>query len=175
MTLCLHVLWLDCSGFNITCWHKLENGSLGILFLFVLWLISINIWKVGPSSENSYLNITWDVVQSMLYGNYSFAPAFSFIFSLSFMPLIPLLSSYCLSQVKGYDLERRCRSQNEHYYQLSKELLNFHLQSDTVDILKINPTSSSHVPLSPEKKPSQVIVGFEAQTDTGGPGLSTYG
>ncbi|XP_076614786.1 RIMS-binding protein 2-like isoform X5 [Chaetodon auriga] len=72
-----------------------------------------------------------------------------------------------LQKVKVRDLEQKCRSQSEHYHQLSKELLNFRLQSDTVDILKINPTSTSQIPLLPEKKLSQVIGGFEAQPETG--------
>ncbi|XP_070844925.1 RIMS-binding protein 2 isoform X4 [Chaetodon trifascialis] len=72
-----------------------------------------------------------------------------------------------LQKVKVRDLEQKCRSQSEHYHQLSKELLNFRLQSDTVDILKINPTSTSQIPLLPAKKLSQVIVGFEAQPETG--------
>ncbi|XP_028458025.1 RIMS-binding protein 2 [Perca flavescens] len=72
-----------------------------------------------------------------------------------------------LQKVKVRDLEQRCRSRSEHYHQLSNELLNFHLQSDTVDILKINPASTSQILLSPEKKLSQVIVEFETQKQTG--------
>ncbi|XP_039635904.1 RIMS-binding protein 2 isoform X8 [Perca fluviatilis] len=70
-------------------------------------------------------------------------------------------------QVKVRDLEQKCRSRSEHYHQLSNELLNFHLQSDTVDILKINPASTSQILLSPEKKLSQVIVEFKPQKQTG--------
>ncbi|XP_069369984.1 RIMS-binding protein 2 isoform X3 [Paralichthys olivaceus] len=66
-------------------------------------------------------------------------------------------------QVKVHDLEQKCRSQSEHFHQLSKELLNFSLQPDTVDILKINPTSTSQI----QKKLPQVIVGFEEQPETG--------
>uniref|UniRef100_A0A8C4EKN6 RIMS-binding protein 2 n=1 Tax=Dicentrarchus labrax TaxID=13489 RepID=A0A8C4EKN6_DICLA len=69
-----------------------------------------------------------------------------------------------LQKVRVRDLEQKCRSQSEHYNQLSKELLNFHLQSDTVDILKINPTSTSQIPLSRQKKLSQVIVGAQPET-----------
>ncbi|XP_056259260.1 RIMS-binding protein 2-like isoform X5 [Seriola aureovittata] len=72
-----------------------------------------------------------------------------------------------LLEVKVRDLEQKCRSQSEHFHQLSKELLNFRLQSDTVDILKINPTSTSQIPLSLHKKLPQVIVGFEGQPETG--------
>ncbi|XP_049459738.1 RIMS-binding protein 2 isoform X1 [Epinephelus fuscoguttatus] len=72
-----------------------------------------------------------------------------------------------LQKVKVRDLEQKCRSQSEHFHQLSNELLNFRLQPDTVDILKISPTSASQTPLSSEKKLSQVIVGFEDQTETG--------
>nr|XP_046231588.1 RIMS-binding protein 2 [Scatophagus argus] len=72
-----------------------------------------------------------------------------------------------LQKVKVRDLEQKCRSQSDHYHQLSKELLNFHLQSDTVDILKINPTSTSQISLSPQKALSQVILGFEAKPQTG--------
>ncbi|XP_019128006.1 RIMS-binding protein 2 isoform X4 [Larimichthys crocea] len=70
-----------------------------------------------------------------------------------------------LQKVKVRDLEQKCRSQSEHYHQLSKELLNFRLASDTVDNFTINPTSTSQTPLS--KKLPQVVVRFEAQTDTG--------
>ncbi|XP_078017957.1 RIMS-binding protein 2 isoform X3 [Epinephelus lanceolatus] len=72
-----------------------------------------------------------------------------------------------LQKVKVRDLEQKCRSQSEHFHQLSNELLNFRLQPDTVDILKISPNSASQIPLSSEKKLSQVIVGFEDQTETG--------
>ncbi|XP_071322211.1 RIMS-binding protein 2 isoform X2 [Trachinotus anak] len=72
-----------------------------------------------------------------------------------------------LLEVKVRDLEQKCRSQSEHYHQLSKELLNFRLQSDTVDVLKINPASTSQIPLLPDKKLPQVIVGFEGQPEAG--------
>ncbi|KAG7223873.1 hypothetical protein INR49_015129 [Caranx melampygus] len=72
-----------------------------------------------------------------------------------------------LLEVKVRDLEQKCRSQSEHFHQLSKELLKFRLQSDTVDVLKINPTSTSQIPLSPVKNLPQVVVGFEGQPETG--------
>ncbi|XP_068430060.1 RIMS-binding protein 2 isoform X3 [Clinocottus analis] len=72
-----------------------------------------------------------------------------------------------LQKVKVRDLEQRCRLQSEHFHLLSNELLNFRLRSDTVDILQINPASTSLIPHSSEKKVSQVSVGFEAQTKTG--------
>uniref|UniRef100_A0A3Q3JUS2 RIMS-binding protein 2 n=1 Tax=Monopterus albus TaxID=43700 RepID=A0A3Q3JUS2_MONAL len=65
-------------------------------------------------------------------------------------------------------LEHKCRSQSEHFHQLSKELLNFHLQSDTVDICKIKPTSTTQISLSPDRKLLQVISGFRALSETGG-------
>ncbi|XP_065821591.1 RIMS-binding protein 2 isoform X6 [Labrus bergylta] len=70
-------------------------------------------------------------------------------------------------QVKVHDLEQKCRSQSEHYHQLSKELLNFHLQSDTLDIQKVQPNSTSQIPVSPQRKLPQVREGFEAHTETG--------
>ncbi|XP_028273602.1 RIMS-binding protein 2 isoform X2 [Parambassis ranga] len=71
-----------------------------------------------------------------------------------------------LLEVKVHDLEQKCRSHSEHFHQLSKELLNFRLQSEPVEILEINPTPRSQSPFSPEKKLPQV-VGFEIQADTG--------
>ncbi|XP_047425140.1 RIMS-binding protein 2-like isoform X2 [Mugil cephalus] len=71
-----------------------------------------------------------------------------------------------LLEVKVHDLEQKCRSQSEHFHQLSKELLNFRLQSEPVGILKVSPTSGSRVQFSPEKI-SQVVVGFEARPETG--------
>uniref|UniRef100_A0A3Q3E962 RIMS-binding protein 2 n=1 Tax=Labrus bergylta TaxID=56723 RepID=A0A3Q3E962_9LABR len=73
-----------------------------------------------------------------------------------------------LQKVKVHDLEQKCRSQSEHYHQLSKELLNFHLQSDTLDIQKVQPNSTSQIPVSPQRKLPQVREGFEAHTETGG-------
>ena len=87
--------------------------------------------------------------------------------SLSFPMLPPLLSFRYLSKVKVCDLEQKCRSQSEHFHELSKELLNFRLQSDTVDILQNNPTSKSQIPFSPQWKFPQDIVGFETQLETG--------
>ncbi|XP_074546074.1 RIMS-binding protein 2 isoform X2 [Halichoeres trimaculatus] len=72
-----------------------------------------------------------------------------------------------LQKVRVRDVEQKCRSQSELYNQLSKELLNFHLQSDTVDIQIINPSFRSQNPLSAEKKLPQVLEGFKAQTGTG--------
>ncbi|XP_069019288.1 RIMS-binding protein 2 isoform X3 [Embiotoca jacksoni] len=72
-----------------------------------------------------------------------------------------------LQKVKVHDLEQKCRSHSEHFHQLSKELLNFRLQSQPVDILQINPTAASHSSFSPEKKLPQVIVGFEDQPEIG--------
>ncbi|XP_051794940.1 RIMS-binding protein 2 isoform X2 [Acanthochromis polyacanthus] len=70
-----------------------------------------------------------------------------------------------LLEVKVCDLEQKCRSHSEHFHQLSKELLNFRLQSEPVEILQIDP--ASQIPHSPEKKVAQVIVGFEVQPQTG--------
>ncbi|KAK1884395.1 RIMS-binding protein 2 [Dissostichus eleginoides] len=72
-----------------------------------------------------------------------------------------------LQKVKVCDLEQRCRSQSEHFHQLSNELLNFRLQSDTAYIPKRNPDSRSQIPLSSEQRRSQVSLGFEAHTKTG--------
>nr|XP_020465450.1 RIMS-binding protein 2-like isoform X3 [Monopterus albus] len=72
-----------------------------------------------------------------------------------------------LLEVKSCGLEHKCRSQSEHFHQLSKELLNFHLQSDTVDICKIKPTSTTQISLSPDRKLLQVISGFRALSETG--------
>ncbi|TNN34549.1 RIMS-binding protein 2 [Liparis tanakae] len=77
----------------------------------------------------------------------------------------PLFSCNSL-RVKVRDLEQKCRSQSEHFHQLSNELLSFRLQSDTVDVLKSNSASASQIPLSSEKHRSQVIFGFEARPET---------
>ncbi|XP_010769379.1 peripheral-type benzodiazepine receptor-associated protein 1-like [Notothenia coriiceps] len=69
-----------------------------------------------------------------------------------------------LQKVKVCDLEQRCRSQSDHFHQLSNELLNFRLQSDTAYIPKRNPDSRSQFPLSSEQRRSQVSLGFEAHT-----------
>ncbi len=120
----------------------------------------------------------WSAVHTLcvLLMMQSFAPALSFFF-LFLSPLCHrlLCHPHFLSKVKVRDLEQRCRSQNEHYHQLSKELLNFRLQSDTVDILKLNPTPTSHIPASPEKTLSQVDVGFETLDKTGGSLASAQG
>uniref|UniRef100_A0A672ZMU5 RIMS binding protein 2 n=1 Tax=Sphaeramia orbicularis TaxID=375764 RepID=A0A672ZMU5_9TELE len=88
-------------------------------------------------------------------------------FALSTLTTPYALSLSPLSKVKVHDLEQKCRLQSEHFHQLSKDLLNFHLQSNTVDILQISPTSKSHIPFSPEKKLAQVVVGFEPQLQSG--------
>uniref|UniRef100_A0A3Q2W7M0 RIMS-binding protein 2 n=1 Tax=Haplochromis burtoni TaxID=8153 RepID=A0A3Q2W7M0_HAPBU len=75
------------------------------------------------------------------------------------------LQKVCLKTVKVRDLEQECRSHSEHFHQLSKELLNFRLQSEPVNIPKSNTTSASQIPPSPQKKLSQVR--FEAQPETG--------
>ncbi|KAM4527996.1 RIMS-binding protein 2 isoform 2-T2 [Odontesthes bonariensis] len=72
-----------------------------------------------------------------------------------------------LLEVKVCDLEQKCRSHSEHFQQLSKELLNFRLQSEPVKIPEHNPTSTSQIPSSTEKKLSQVTVGFKAQAKRG--------
>ncbi|XP_075999451.1 RIMS-binding protein 2-like isoform X2 [Genypterus blacodes] len=74
-----------------------------------------------------------------------------------------------LLEVKVCDLERKCRWQSEHFHQLSKELLRFHLQSDGADGLQINSTSTKpHVPISSEKKnPSRAVAGLDAPPETG--------
>uniref|UniRef100_A0A3B5B7M7 RIMS-binding protein 2 n=1 Tax=Stegastes partitus TaxID=144197 RepID=A0A3B5B7M7_9TELE len=76
-----------------------------------------------------------------------------------------------LQKVKVRDLEQKCRSHSEHFHQLSKELLNFRLQSEPVDILQIDPIS--HIPFSPEKKillficyGNQCLPGDESAADT---------
>lgn len=133
-------------------------------------LISINRCNVGSSSENSYLSITCDGVHSMLCVC-NIPHSLSSVLSLFFLlghHRPPLCFLRRPSKVKVRDLEQKCRSQSEHFHQLSNELLNFRLQSDTVDVLKINPASTSQIPLSSEKKLSQVIGGFEAWTETGG-------
>ncbi|XP_068191693.1 RIMS-binding protein 2 [Antennarius striatus] len=70
-------------------------------------------------------------------------------------------------QVKVHDLEQKCSAQSEHYDQLSKDLLNFCLQSDTVETPKIDPASISQIPISPPETPSQVVLRFEALPETG--------
>ncbi|XP_041826823.1 RIMS-binding protein 2 isoform X8 [Melanotaenia boesemani] len=72
-----------------------------------------------------------------------------------------------LLKVKVCDLEKKCRFHSDHFRQLSKELLNFRLQSEPVVILRNNPTFASQIPSSTEKKPSKVTVGFEAQSRKG--------
>ncbi|XP_056146931.1 RIMS-binding protein 2 [Lampris incognitus] len=69
--------------------------------------------------------------------------------------------------VKVHDLEQKCRSQSEQFHRLSKELLNFRLQSDAVDILGTDSYSKSQTPLSPEKKLSTILNRLASQTETG--------
>lgn len=90
-----------------------------------------------------------------------------FCVSIYFSSYFVLYLILCLFFALYLDLEQQCRSQSEHLHELSKELLNFHLQSDTVDIYKINSTSVSQIPLSPDRKLPQVIAGFEAQRERG--------
>lgn len=74
-----------------------------------------------------------------------------------------------MPKVKVHDLEQKCKSHSEHFQQLSKELLNFRLQSESVNILKINTTRipDSQIPSSPQKKLLKAAVGFEAPPETG--------
>uniref|UniRef100_A0A668A0Z5 RIMS-binding protein 2 n=1 Tax=Myripristis murdjan TaxID=586833 RepID=A0A668A0Z5_9TELE len=74
-----------------------------------------------------------------------------------------------LQRVKVRDLEQKCRSQSEQFQQLSKELLNFHLQSDTVDVLGTGSCSGYQIPLSPEKRLSQILNRLATQPEAGGP------
>lgn len=101
---------------------------------------------------------------STLFLYYTLSPSLS-PHSLLSAITTPRCSGHRPSQVNVRDLEQKCRSQSEHFHQLSKDLLNFGLQSDTGDILKINP---SRIPLSPDKKLPRVVVGFEAQPEKGG-------
>ncbi|XP_068608916.1 RIMS-binding protein 2 [Brachionichthys hirsutus] len=68
-------------------------------------------------------------------------------------------------QVKVHDLEQKCRAQSEHYNQLSKDLLSFCLQPDTVETHKLGHTSQ--IPVSPPGTTSQIVLRFEAQPETG--------
>ncbi|XP_034048924.1 RIMS-binding protein 2 isoform X2 [Thalassophryne amazonica] len=70
-----------------------------------------------------------------------------------------------LLEVKVHGLEQRCRLQSEHFHQLSKELLSFHLQSESVNALKINPTFKSCISQPPKKK--QGITGLLTGPDPG--------
>lgn len=128
---------------------------------------------MGFSSGSSYLNITCDEIHPMLcaLSRDSLFTSCSRLFSS--LPPLGRYQPHHLSKVKVRDLEQQCRSQSEHYQQLSKELLNFRLQSETADILKIKPTSTSQRPLSQEKKLSQVIFGLKPQPETGGSVVQT--
>ncbi|XP_024918579.1 RIMS-binding protein 2 isoform X1 [Cynoglossus semilaevis] len=71
-----------------------------------------------------------------------------------------------LLEVKVRDLEQRCRSQSEHFQQLSNELRNFPLHSQLVDIQKINTFSTVPIPFLLEKNLPEVIE-FDSHLDTG--------
>ncbi|XP_053723184.1 RIMS-binding protein 2 isoform X2 [Synchiropus splendidus] len=62
-----------------------------------------------------------------------------------------------LLEVKITDLEQKWRSQTEHFHHLSKELLNCHLQSDSVETRPSYPTYYSQSPTSPNKQVPPVI------------------
>uniref|UniRef100_A0A674AGN4 RIMS-binding protein 2 n=1 Tax=Salmo trutta TaxID=8032 RepID=A0A674AGN4_SALTR len=72
-----------------------------------------------------------------------------------------------LLEVKVRDLELKCRSQTEHFGQLSKDLEDFRLEADTVDILSTEPFSKHDVPFHPENKLSQILNGLAAQAGKG--------
>ncbi|CDQ75958.1 unnamed protein product [Oncorhynchus mykiss] len=69
--------------------------------------------------------------------------------------------------VKVRDLELKCRSQTEQFGQLSKDLEDFRLEADTVDILSTEPFSKHNVPFLPENKLSQILNGLAAQAGKG--------
>ncbi|XP_029940215.1 RIMS-binding protein 2 isoform X2 [Salarias fasciatus] len=71
-----------------------------------------------------------------------------------------------LLEVKVHDLEQKCRTHSERFHLLSKELLNFSLQSEPADILKINSTRTSQIPLRPEKNLPQLSVASETNLKT---------
>ncbi|XP_019738177.1 RIMS-binding protein 2-like isoform X1 [Hippocampus comes] len=72
-----------------------------------------------------------------------------------------------LLEVHICDLGQTCGSQSEHFHQLSKDLLNFRLQSHSVEILLSKATSESSNFLSEEEQLPKVAVGFETQTEAG--------
>ncbi|XP_064828259.1 RIMS-binding protein 2-like isoform X2 [Oncorhynchus masou masou] len=72
-----------------------------------------------------------------------------------------------LLEVKVRDLELKCRSQTEQFGQLSKDLDDFRLEADTVDILSTEPFSKHNVPFRPENKLSQILNGLAAQAGKG--------
>uniref|UniRef100_A0A8C7USN1 RIMS-binding protein 2 n=1 Tax=Oncorhynchus mykiss TaxID=8022 RepID=A0A8C7USN1_ONCMY len=72
-----------------------------------------------------------------------------------------------LLEVKVRDLELKCRSQTEQFGQLSKDLEDFRLEADTVDILSTEPFSKHNVPFLPENKLSQILNGLAAQAGKG--------
>lgn len=76
-------------------------------------------------------------------------------------------ASHPLSKVHICDLGQTCGSQSEHFHQLSKDLLNFRLQSHSVEILLSKATSESSNFLSEEEQLPKVAIGFETQTEAG--------
>uniref|UniRef100_A0A8C7LXE7 RIMS-binding protein 2 n=1 Tax=Oncorhynchus kisutch TaxID=8019 RepID=A0A8C7LXE7_ONCKI len=74
---------------------------------------------------------------------------------------------HLLQRVKVRDLELKCRSQTEQFGQLSKDLEDFRLEADTVDILSTEPFSKHNVPFCPENKLSQILNGLAAQAGKG--------
>uniref|UniRef100_A0A8C7V9Z8 RIMS-binding protein 2 n=1 Tax=Oncorhynchus mykiss TaxID=8022 RepID=A0A8C7V9Z8_ONCMY len=74
---------------------------------------------------------------------------------------------HLLQRVKVRDLELKCRSQTEQFGQLSKDLEDFRLEADTVDILSTEPFSKHNVPFLPENKLSQILNGLAAQAGKG--------
>nr|XP_057912566.1 RIMS-binding protein 2 isoform X3 [Doryrhamphus excisus] len=73
-----------------------------------------------------------------------------------------------LLEVKICDLEQKCRSQSEHFHQLSKELLNFRLQSHPAEILPVKSPSKSHRIHAAEGGLPKAVIGFETQTEEAG-------
>ncbi|KAM9735734.1 RIMS-binding protein 2 isoform 2-T2 [Menidia menidia] len=78
-----------------------------------------------------------------------------------------------LLEVKVSDLEHKCRSHSEHFHQLSKELLNFRLQSQPVKSLDNSPASTSWTSSSAVQRLSQVVFGFETQPNRGDESVAT--
>uniref|UniRef100_A0A8C8EJ48 RIMS-binding protein 2 n=1 Tax=Oncorhynchus tshawytscha TaxID=74940 RepID=A0A8C8EJ48_ONCTS len=79
-----------------------------------------------------------------------------------------------LLEVKVRDLELKCRSQTEQFGQLSKDLEDFRLEADTVDILSTEPFSKHNVPFRPENKLSQILNGLAAQAGKEHYGVRRY-
>ncbi|XP_037121607.1 RIMS-binding protein 2 isoform X1 [Syngnathus acus] len=72
-----------------------------------------------------------------------------------------------LLEVQICDLEQTCGSQSENFHHLSKELLEFRLQSHPVEILLSKAPAKSFNFLSAEERLPEVVVGFESQTEAG--------